>query len=401
MAAWTRAVMPGLAAVLAVAGCASQPGPTATPLVPSAGAGAPVASAVASAPATGPALEPAPSRRPLDVGAGTGSDVIVTGALDPHGSYRIRSVIPELRDLGVIPDIEARIQPPWTLLDSEWTTPGLSDTGLLALPLTSGPQGDENAAVGVFDLLDPDSEPRVFEGSAGGFRLAGDRLWMRSDEREFTIHDLPGSASITITVPADRTIPRGRSVPFHLTDDGGSVLVRNDVDDGGLRLLDLAGAERAVPPDQDWLLSTGVEIPFGPGHSVLRTGPCDGGVQDDADLCVVDAAGHGTAYDVPGRLLDAAWDPGEQTPTWLSTKGVGTITDGAVRTTVRLADWRPDRIAGFWSNVVILASDMRPRVAFAVLGADAITELPMPADSLVTLDGDVLLRVVPGADLPD
>ena len=115
MAAWTRRALPALVVVLAVAGCASRPDPPATQLVPSAGSGVPVvAPADASTPASaaGPALEPAPSRQPLDVGAGTGSDVIVTGALDPDGSYRIRSVIPEPRDLGVIPDIEARIPPP-------------------------------------------------------------------------------------------------------------------------------------------------------------------------------------------------------------------------------------------------------------------------------------------------
>ena len=120
-----------------------------------------------------------------------------------------------------------------------------------------------------------------------------------------------------------------------------------------------------------------------------------------SDLCVLDASGMGTSYDVPGQLIDVAWDPGERIPVWVSTKGVGIIRDGTARTIVKLGDWQPVRIAGFWSNVVILASGASPRLAFAVTGADAITKPPMPPDSIVALPGDVLLRVVPGEDVPD
>jgi hypothetical protein len=102
---------------------------------------------------------------------------------------------------------------------------------------------------------------------------------------------------------------------------------------------------------------------------------------------------------VSGTLIDAAWDPGEGIPVWVSSKGVGIIRDGAVTTIVRLGDWTPVRIAGFWSNVVILASGASPHLAFAMTGPDAITKLPMPPDSIVALAGDSLLRVV-AADGP-
>ncbi len=200
-----------------------------------------------------------------------------------------------------------------------------------------------------------------------------------------------------VSLGADTDVPS----PFYLSAAGDAVLVRVGGADGELRMVDMAGAQRAVLPDEALLGPIGVERLFGPDGAELRSGPCNDSASPSSDLCVLDASGTGTGYDVPGQLIDVAWDPGERIPVWVSTKGVGTIRDGTARTIVKLGAWRPVRIAGFWSNVVILASGASPRLAFAVTGPDAITKLPMPPDSIVALPGDVLLRVVPGEDGPD
>ena len=70
-------------------------------------------------------------------------------------------------------------------------------------------------------------------------------------------------------------------------------------------------------------------------------------------------------------------------------------------TIVRLDAWKPVRIAGFWSNAVILASGASPPLAMAVTGPDAITKLPMPPDSIVALAGHSLLRVAEADGPPE
>ena len=347
--------------------------------------------AVASA-SPEPTPEPTPGRPPLELG-GVEGDAIVTGAILRDGTYRVASVAPDVAVVGSIPEIEGRIPDPWTLLDSAWTNPQVSDTGFLALELTSGPKGDENSAVGVFDLLDPAGAPLLIPAPGGGFRMAGDRLWVRMEENAFAVYDLPSATPTPFLLPPGATVQRGRSVPFYLSAAGDAVLVRVGGNAGEDRLLDVAGIDRPVLADEAWLTATGAELPFGPDGAALRTGSCDD-TSSSADLCVLDASGRGTAYNVPGTLIDAAWDPGEGIPVWVSTKGVGIIRDGAVGTIVALGDWKPVRIAGFWSNVVILASGASPHLAFAVTGPDAMTKLPMPPDSIRSLAGDALVRVI-------
>ena len=359
---------------------------------------APAALASASpSPMPEPTVTPPPGRPPLYVGAGAGGDVMVTGGLQGDGSYRVMSGTTYAAVVGSIPDIEGRIPDPWTLVDNAWATPQLSDTDFLALDLTSGPQGDENAAVGVFDLLAPTADPLVIPSNGGGSRMAGDRLWVAMADNEFSVYDLPSATHSLVSLGADTDVPS----PFYLSAAGDAVLVRVGGPDGELRMVDMAGAQRAVLPDESLLGPIGVERLFGPDGAELRSGPCNDSASPSSDLCVLDASGTGTGYDVPGQLIDVAWDPGERIPVWVSTKGVGIIRDGTTRTIVKLGAWQPVRIAGFWSNAVILASGASPRLAFAVTGPDAITKLPMPPNSIVALPGDVLLRVVPGEDVPD
>ena len=141
-----------------------------------------------------PTVTPAPGRPPLDEApwrAATSwsrEGSRATAATGRDGGTTDTTVV------GSIPDIERLIPDPWTLLDSVWATPQLSDTGFLALDLTSGPKGDENAAVGVFDLLAPDADPLVIPfSSGGGSRMAGDRLWVAMADNEFTVYDLPSA----------------------------------------------------------------------------------------------------------------------------------------------------------------------------------------------------------------
>ena len=168
----------------------------------SATAGAPTAVAGAS-PSPAPVLTvtPAPVRPLLDVGAAAGGDVIVTGGLQDDGSYRVVAAVPRTRPSWARSptsrDASRTHGPSWRTLGR---TPQLSDTGFLALDLTSGPKGDENAAVGVFDLLAPDADPLVIPSNGGGSRMAGDRLWVAVADNEFSVYDLPSATRTLVSL---------------------------------------------------------------------------------------------------------------------------------------------------------------------------------------------------------
>ena len=259
----------------------------------SATAGAPTAVAGAS-PSPVPVLTvtPAPDRPTLDVGAGAGGDVIVTGGLQGDGSYRVVAGATDATVVGSIPDIEGRIPDPWTLLDSAWATPQLSDTGFLALDLTSGPKGDENSAVGVFDLLAPNADPLVIPfSSGGGSRMAGDRLWVAMADNAFSVYDLPSAIPTIISLGRDADVPS----PVYLSAAGDAVLVRGGGADGELRMVDMAGVERAVLPDESLLGPIGLERLFGPdGAEAPEPGRATTLRHLRPTSAVLDASGAGT-----------------------------------------------------------------------------------------------------------
>ena len=205
--------------------------------------------------------------------------------------------------------------------------------------------------MGVFDLLAPDADPLsdpLYRRLPDGGRSP---LGRNGRQRLCCVRPPIGNAGARLSRGGNQC-----PEPLDLSAAGDAVLVRAGGADGELRMVDMAGVERVVLPDEALLGPIGVERLFGPDGAQLRTGPCDDAASPSSDLCVLDASGAGTGYDVPGQLIDVAWDPGERIPVWVSTTGVGIIRDGTVTTIVRLGDWQPVRIAGFWSNVVILAS---------------------------------------------
>ncbi len=392
-----------IVAVATLSACAGTPAATRQAATATVGA-SPGASA---SPSLVPALTTAPTALPsatsasdgtdkravLDFGGQPSDDRIVLGRLTEGGDYEVVALLPSEEPflVGAIRAIASRVPQPWRLADPK-TAAAVSDTGFLVLTVLQGPAADVNVGLAVFDLGDPTASPRILPSPDGGFRLAGDRLWVATDDDVFAVYDLPSAASTVVRVPGGSNVVRGGRVPFSLAEAGDAVLIEGNA--AGLRLLEMTGEQRPLG-EQPLLLTTGRESPFGSNGRELGVGAdCAASTVQPADLCVVGRNGSVLGYSVPGSVIDVAWDPGEDQPVWVTTKGLGVVHGGTPQRIVRVGAWKPSSIAGFWSNVALLASVDEPQVAVALVGPDSMTALPMPADSIVPLPGDVVLRVV-------
>ena len=262
----------GLVIIVAVAtlgACVGTPattGPAATATVgasPGMSASPTLVPALTTAPTPLPSVTPASpgtgERAAFDFGGLPGDDRIVLGRLSDAGSYEVVAAVshdePEI--LASIPDVAGRLPTPWRMADVTGEA-GISDTGYLVLTVLEGPAADVNVGLAIFDLMAPTAPPSIVPSPDGGFRLAGDRLWVATDEDAFAVYDLPSTASAIVRVPRGSTVVRGGRVPFSLAEAGDAVLIDGDID--GLRLLDIAGEQR--PLGQDPLLqTTGRESP--------------------------------------------------------------------------------------------------------------------------------------------
>lgn len=147
---------------------------------------------------------------------------------------------------------------------------------------------------------------------------------------------------------------------------------------------------RPVTSQTAFLTTTGRGRPLGYGSERLRVGE---GCGEGVNYCIDRPVGRDVPVRLDESLVDVAWQQLDEAAVHLTTSALGFTNSERSVEIVRLGAFRPLAIAGSWSNVAILAGwdPARPLVG-AVVGPDSLTPLPMPPESLMELDADVLLR---------
>lgn len=371
--------------------------------------GAPTPSSVPSASPSGqPSTPPTPTHdlhvapsRPL---LGLASDRLVLGRHELSGDFVVIALAIEgsgEREIGRLHDLAGALPAPWAL---DPGSAAASDTGYIAVGLgDSGLEAGETGGVAIFDLsVGPGRRPLLLVPTDGGYRFAGDRLWVSVHERAFDVYDLPDREPRRVTIEESDSVVADNVVPFFLTETGDAVLVeRSGSRPPVYRLVAVDGAARPLAGDR-FLVTTGRELPFGPGLerirldcSTLDAPPPDLDLSE-ASYCIDRAEREDIVVTVTGELADVAWHPTEGRAIHVTSIGLGSLDEqDRPRLIVRFDGFRPSRIVGFSSNHAIVAPVEPGPLVQVFTSYDLMTIPPLPPETVEPLPGDVLLRVVP------